>query len=399
MKHNNSIWNSLRVKLVLYSVASLTLAFFTEFLLVVGLYLMSTLLGVSRSGYGFRMAERAGRFDGTLYRGYSANQVKGILFRLFRLERSTLLTMLVICLLVGVVLFVVYFLLLTRGLTRDLSNISSRITAIAEGNLSERLDIKRQDEIGEIACRINEMTEEIIRLMEAEREALQTNKDLITCVAHDLRTPLTSVVGYLNLAMNVQEYPVEKRQEYARIALQKANRLEGLIQDLFSYTKLMSGEITLHRMDIDLVKLLEQMIEEFYPQFQENNLHYEFEKNTDSLMMDMDPDLIARAIGNLFSNAIKYGKDGKVILIALEALEQEVVLRVTNYGLIIPQESLDMIFEKFYRVEESRSRKTGGTGLGLNIAKEIIVIHGGDIAVESSQGEGTVFTIRLPYSQ
>lgn len=394
IKLKHSIWNSLRTKLVAYGVASLMLALVTEVGIGFLLYQLSTLLGVSRTGYGYRRRILTGQQSQrarTLPRG-----VLSIFRHFFRMDKSTIYTILVVIVVVGILLFVLYFLLFTRGILRDLSYISGQITTVAKGNLWEPVEIVRQDEIGEIAYRVNEMRREIRRLMDAERGALQTNKDLITCVAHDLRTPLTSVIGYLQLAMDTEKYPVKERQRYAKIASEKASRLEGLIQDLFSYTKLMSGEISLHRCDIDLVKLIEQMVEEFYPIFRDNGLECQFQKNTDRLIMDLDPELIARAVQNLLSNATKYGKDGKQILIELCKGESDVQISVTNYGLIIPQESLHLIFEKFYRVEESRSRQTGGTGLGLNIAKEIIVLHNGSIDVESGE-HGTVFTISLPY--
>lgn len=136
------------------------------------------------------------------------------------------------------------------------------------------------------------------------------------------------------------------------------------------------------------------MIEEFYPLLEENKLTCHFQTNCRELEIEVDPDLMARAVQNLLSNAVKYGRDGKQIIIRLEQ-EQNVMFSVTNYGLIIPEESLDMIFERFYRVEGARSPGTGGTGLGLNIAKEIIMLHGGTIAVESSL-QGTVFSVEIP---
>lgn len=391
MKRN--LWNSLQVKLILYSVASLVLALMTELGTGFLLYQLSTLLGVSQNGYGYRQKIPLGQQPYS--KRHSSDGIASVFRRFLGLDRGTIYTMLIIVVVVGILLFVLYFLLFTRKISRDLSYISNQITNVAKGNLSEHVEIVRQDEIGEIAYRVNEMTREIERLMEAERGALQTNKELITCVAHDLRTPLTSVIGYLQLAMDTEKYPVEERQKYAKIASAKANRLEGMIQDLFSYTKLMSGEISLHPCDIDIVKLIEQMVEEFYPIFQDSGLECYFHKNTDRFMMKLDPDLIARAVQNLLSNATKYGKDGKKILINLMEMEQQVQISVTNYGLIIPKESLNLIFEKFYRVEESRSRQTGGTGLGLNIAKEIIVLHNGTIDVESGES-GTVFTVTLP---
>lgn len=385
----------MRAKLALYAVAALALALLTETGFGALLYILSALMGSSSDGYGYRGNKGISGRVGILRVVDTRVELGRWLYRLWRLEPGTIYSIIATVLIMGILLFVVYFLFFTRGIMRDLSDISVRITNIARGSLSEHIEVTRQDEIGEIAFRVNEMTQEIIRLMDAEREALQVNKDLIACVAHDLRTPLTSVIGYLNLAMDTERYSVEQRQQYARIALDKANRLGRLIQDLFDYTKLMSGEMPLHRQNIDLVKLIEQLLEEFYPIFQDNALECQFTKNVDRLELELDSELIARAVQNLLSNAVKYGRDGKRVLLTLEQMEREVQVTVTNYGLIIPKEELEMIFEKFYRVEESRSHETGGSGLGLNIAKEIMELHGGTISVESGE-QGTIFTAALP---
>ncbi len=311
-------------------------------------------------------------------------------------NKDTLMAVMFIILLLGFLLFIFYFLLLTRRITKDMSYISSYISNIASGDMEIQITgINREDEIGEVVTQVNRMHSEIERLMKSEREALQANKEMITCVAHDLRTPLTSIIGYLQLATDVEKYPVEERQKYASIAMRKADRMQGLIEELFSYTKLMSGEITLHRSSIDIVKLVEQMTEEFYPLFMENNLEYTLEQNVYSLILDVDGELIARAVSNLISNAVKYGKDGKAVYIELEKYDSELQIRVTNFGLIIPEDSVEHIFDRFYRVESSRSSQTGGTGLGLNIAQEIAVLHGGKITVRSGIN-GTCFTIALP---
>lgn len=384
MKH--SIWKSLRLKLVLYGAASLLLAGVTESILAMLLYLMSTVLGVSRQDTVYQADVSYGQD--------AAQMPSTVLKHLEQLGSDSLYTMIAVGILAGVFLFVAYFLFLTRGLTRDLSNLAAGISSMTMER-PRRLPVKRQDEIGEIARSVNEMTEELTRLMDAEREALQTNKEMIACLAHDLRTPLTSLNGYLNLMMDTDKYDAAQRQHFTEVALRKADRLEGLIQDLFDYTKLMSGEITLHRKQVDFVKLIEQMVEEFYPLMEDNELHCCFDSAWKSLELAVDPDLMARAVQNLLSNAVKYGKDGKQIRICLQERDG-IVLSVTNYGLIIPEESLDMIFERFYRVEGARSPQTGGTGLGLNIAREIIVLHGGSITAQSSL-QGTIFEIFLPW--
>lgn len=392
MKHN--IWKSLRMKLVLYGTASLLLAAATEGILALLLYLMSTVLGVSRQNSLYDYSNVTSDHTEAYFTEGNSGMKTSFLRTLGNIGDDTLYTIAVVGMAAGLLLFIFYFLLLTRKVTGDLSDVADGISSMTRDREAGSLPVDRQDEIGEIARSVHQMTEELSRLMASEREALQSNKEMIACLAHDLRTPLTSLSGYLNLAMDTDKYDVEQRQHFAEVAARKADRLEGLIQDLFDYTKLMSGEITLHRRRIDFVKLVEQMIEEFYPLLEENELTCSFQTECRELEMDVDPDLMARAVQNLLSNAVKYGKDGKQIIIRLEK-GRNVTFSVTNYGLIIPEKSLDMIFERFYRVEGARSPGTGGTGLGLNIAKEIITLHGGTITVESGL-QGTVFSVEIP---
>ncbi len=385
-------FKSIRTEIIVYCFFSVILAMITDIVLGGLIYTVSSTLGKKQydkvpvsppPGRGVRFSRH----------GDDLGMSTGRLVR--HLSRDTLVSFMLVTVIATICFFIIYFLLFIKRIVKDMTYISDRIIDIADGKSDEKIIIERQDEIGEIAGRINEMTEQINQLIKSERDALQSNKDLIACVAHDLRTPITSVKGYLDLALDTKHYDLEQRQKYVRIAQTKANRLEYLIHDLFNYTKLTSGEITLHRSKIDLVQLVEQMVEEFYPLFQEEELECTTKYNISYLEMNMDGELIARAVQNLLSNAIKYGKDGKHVYVELECLEQEVQIRVTNYGLVIPEESIKHLFDKFYRVERSRNVKTGGTGLGLNIAQEIVHLHGGRIQVTSG-ASGTCFTIALP---
>lgn len=385
-------FKSIRTEIIVYCFFSVILAMITDIVLGGLIYTVSSTLGKKQydkvpvsppPGRGVRFSRH----------GDDLGMSTGRLVR--HLSRDTLVSFMLVTVIAAICFFIIYFLLFIKRIVKDMTYISDRIIDIADGKSDEKIIIERQDEIGEIAGRINEMTEQINQLITSERDALQSNKDLIACVAHDLRTPITSVKGYLDLALDTKHYDLEQRQKYVRIAQTKANRLEYLIHDLFNYTKLTSGEITLHRSKIDLVQLVEQMVEEFYPLFQEEELECTTKYNISYLEMNMDGELIARAVQNLLSNAIKYGKDGKHVYVELECLEQEVQIRVTNYGLVIPEESIKHLFDKFYRVERSRNVKTGGTGLGLNIAQEIVHLHGGRIQVTSG-ASGTWFTIALP---
>ena len=191
-----------------------------------------------------------------------------------------------------------------------------------------------------------------------------------------------------------EEMEEEMRQKYIDIAYTKAKRLEKLIEDLFGFTKMNCGKIAMHVGRVDIVKLLGQLLEEFYPSFADKGLTYELTSNVPSLEITADGNLLARLFDNLINNAIKYGAEGKKVLVKVEAEEEVVSVSVVNFGYVIPEGELHLIFNKFYRVEQSRSTATGGTGLGLAIVKNIVDMHGGTISVTSDLN-GTVFQVKL----
>ena len=152
----------------------------------------------------------------------------------------------------------------------------------------------------------------------------------------------------------------------------------------------------MHVGQLDIVKLLSQLLEEAYPNFVEKNLSYDLQSNVPAKTISADGNLLARLFDNLIGNAIKYGADGKRVLVKIHAEDDTVTVSVTNYGYVIPADELPLLFNKFYRVEQSRSTTTGGTGLGLAIARNAVIMHRGSIKVYSSKGEGTTFTVRIP---
>ena len=300
----------------------------------------------------------------------------------------------VFIIIMGIILFVIYFLLLTKDFALYLDEIVIGMNEISAGNLDARIDIKHEDEFTLIASKINKMADDVKRIMENERKDETVKNDLITSVAHDLRTPLTSIIGYLDLVSSGKNISEDVKNQYINIAYNKSKRLEKLIEDLFAYTKFTTGEVTIHTSEVDMVKFMEQLVDEFYPSFQEAGLLYEFRTSHNQAVIEADGDLLSRAIANLISNAVKYGKDGKRIKIELTKHVEHIVLAITNYGELIPKEDIDNIFDRFYRVETSRSRDTGGSGLGLAIAKNIIKMHGGTITAKSDFS-GTVFEVIL----
>lgn len=297
----------------------------------------------------------------------------------------------------GVLFFVSLFYLLTRKHIKYLEDIVKTINGIEGGNLNLKADIRADDELGNLAAAINKMAEKIRISMEEERNTEAAKKDLITSISHDLRTPLTSVIGFLGLLTNRGGHKDEELERYAAIAYKKALKLHELIDDLFEYTRVSYSSLKINMAGINLIELLEQLLEEFYPQLEENGMEIRLSVLQDKLYVNADGDLIARMFENILTNAVRYGKDGRFIDIKIHVDKFNALIDIINYGEIIPEESLKRIFEKFYRAEPSRSRETGGTGLGLAIASSIAQIHCGSITASSGK-EGTCFRISLPIS-
>ena len=302
-----------------------------------------------------------------------------------------------------ILFFALYFIFFTKKITDYFEQIDRGIEEFSEGNFDIKFEVRNEDELSNMARNLNRTTGEINRILAKERNEEKSRKEFITSIAHDLRTPLTSVIGYLQLVMSKaaesrkNEELLIKNEEYVRVAYDKAIRLQGLIEDLFSFTKTDSTELKLHLEEIDIVKLMEQLADECYPSLQDAGLSLEFRKSAEVMKIEADGELMARAVANLLTNGIKYGKDGKKLIIELyqENEKSDLHIRIINYGRLIPKKDIEHIFDKFYRVEDSRSAETGGTGLGLAITQNIVSLHGGDIEVKSDV-YGTVFEIILP---
>jgi signal transduction histidine kinase len=324
----------------------------------------------------------------TLSRGESSYEMQ----KLFQGDAAIWVFVLLI---IGIGVFSLVFFLMQEPGIRYTGEIFDAMEEITHGDLNLTLDVKGDDELSQMAALINELGKKVQTVMDKERESERTKNELITNVAHDLRTPLTSVIGYLDLLIRTPGLPEEKKQEFMEITYHKAKYLEQLIEDLFGFTKLNYGKISMKVARLDLLQLLEQLLDEFYPNFAGHDMHYEIRSNAAAIPVNGDGGLLARLFENLIGNAIRYGEDGK--LVQVEAIQQENMVTVTvkNYGYVIPEEKLPHLFDKFYRVEESRSSESGGTGLGLAIAKNIVLMHGGTISVKSDM-DGTVFTVCLP---
>lgn len=231
---------------------------------------------------------------------------------------------------------------------------------------------------------------------QAARDSEQRKNDLVAYLAHDLKTPLTSVLGYLTLLRDEPDLPPDLRAKYTGISLEKAERLGELISEFFDISR-MDLQNEGERETIHLSMLLEQLADEFYPLFAEKQLTCRADI-VPGLQVAGDPGKLARVFDNVLRNAVSYSRPGTEVELTARSEEGWAVITVSNEGLEIPEGELASIFQKFYRLDEARSTRTGGAGLGLAIAREIVENHGGAIQAEST-GKRTVFTIRLPACQ
>lgn len=229
------------------------------------------------------------------------------------------------------------------------------------------------------------------------REAEQRKNDLIVYLAHDLKTPLTSVIGYLTLLRDEPQISTELRARYTNIALDKAERLEDLINEFFDITRFNLSHIELEFRKTDLTRMVEQVVSEFEPMLTEKQLTCRTELPA-RMEYACDPDKMARVFDNLLRNACHYSYPGTEVTIRAQMTDTEILLSFENRGHTIPPEKLDRLFEQFFRLDESRASRTGGAGLGLAIAKEIIELHNGTIIAESAN-ERIRFVVRLPLEQ
>lgn len=299
-----------------------------------------------------------------------------------------------ISIIIGLILFIVFFFLFTRKSIYYLEEINIGLKRIAEGNLDTRLPIRTEDELGQLARNINSMSKHLKKSIEEERNAEKTKNELITNVSHDLRTPLTSIIGYLGLISN-DEYKDElSLRYYVDIAYNKSLELKSLIDELFEFTKISYGGLKLNLEKIDIGQLMEQLAEEFIPVLNEAGMECRIVPYSEKLYTVADGNLLVRVFENLLSNAIRYGKEGKYVDIEILGEKDSIIVNTINYGEEISKIDLPNIFERFYKIDKSRSKESSGTGLGLAIAKNIIELHKGDIRVDSQDGK-TEFQVRL----
>lgn len=288
-------------------------------------------------------------------------------------------------------LFALFFYVALSKMTKYLDQMGEGI----ENILSESTEpIRLITELKPIEIRLNEIKATIRRQELESIEGEKKKNDLVLFLAHDLKTPLTSIVAYLSMLDGHPDMPEEEREKYTHIALEKSIRLGELINEFFDITRYNLQDIELEPTEINLSMMLEQLADELYGVLQEKRLSCEVDVE-ENLMVYGDPDKLARVFDNVLRNAIAYCYEDTKIMIGARMDKGNVEITFTNQGDRIPGDMLGTIFEKFYRVDNSRSSGTGGAGLGLAIAKEIVELHGGRIQAKSDDNR-TQFIVLLP---
>ncbi|MGL5686992.1 MAG: sensor histidine kinase [Vagococcus fluvialis] len=293
---------------------------------------------------------------------------------------------------------ILYWRLIRRYKQMQQRHIISELHYISSGHYDHRIPFDLNGDLGKLIRSINALVDSTVEAIEEERRIEQSKDELITNVSHDIRTPLTSIIGYLGLIEEGKYSNEEELLKYTHTAYLKSKQMKLLVDDLFEYTKVRQSNTPINLVTFDMQQLIGQIVVDFELDAQKKDVAIDFEASPASLLMEGDTEKLVRVFDNLLSNALKYGVDGSKIIITSEKVGDEVIITVKNDGKEIPKESLDLLFDRFYRVEESRSQQTGGTGLGLAIAQSIVDLHYGQIYATSEKG-WTSFIIHLPLKQ
>lgn len=289
--------------------------------------------------------------------------------------------------------FLIILRIYLKGFTKYFNEINRGIDALIEENSG---DVVLSTELAATEKKINHIKHTLAQRKLATELAEQRKNDLVVYLAHDLKTPLTSVIGYLTLLRDENQISEELREKYLSISLEKAERLEDLINEFFEITRFNLSDITLEYSRVNLTRLLEQLTYEFKPMLLEKNLKCELEIAS-NVMLKCDVNKMQRVFDNLLRNAVNYSFDDGTIHIVATQNENNLSIKFTNCGNTIPQEKLERIFEQFYRLDTARSSRSGGAGLGLAIAKEIVELHNGTITAKS-ENEVIEFEVTIPLS-
>lgn len=308
--------------------------------------------------------------------------------------QSVYVEIFVMILIAVIVILTVLWRLSRRRRRFEMYHIIEGLVVIANGNYSYRIEDIQSEDLKEVVRSIHFLVDSTVEAMEEERRIEESKEELVTNASHDLRTPLTSIIGYLGLIESGQYKSEEELKKYVNIAYQKSLQMQSLVSDLFEYSQVSHGTAGFENSTFDLVQLMEQLVAEYELESNNQGIEIGIQSNRPAIYMKADSKKLVRVFTNIISNALKYGGDGDQIKITLEHRRSYVFIRIANNGRPISKKALDSIFERFYQAEKSRTDEQGA-GLGLAIAKTIVEKQGGKISADVAGG-WTHFDINLP---
>ncbi|MDS1003842.1 HAMP domain-containing sensor histidine kinase [Clostridium sporogenes] len=294
-----------------------------------------------------------------------------------------------------IIILVIVISFITRPKLNYIKKICSGLNEMSRGNLKYRINEKGKDELQLIAFNVNNMAKELERKIENERNIETSKQELITNVSHDLRTPLTNIIGYIEIIREGSYKNENELLKYIDIISSKADGLRKLTNDLFMYTKLSSGTVNLNISKFSINELIEQLIDEYIDLFESNNLKIKEDLISESVLINGDPDKIARIFDNLFTNAIKYSIKPSDINLSLTKKGENVIIYISNHCDNLEKEDINNLFERFYMADKSRSDNKNSSGLGLAISRTIAELHHGKLTGEY-ENEIVTFALELP---
>jgi len=301
--------------------------------------------------------------------------------------------------LIGFAIAAAITLIISKTLLSPIQGMTKAAEAMADGDFSKKISVESEDEIGILARTFNDMAAQIQTMLEELKKSEKLRREFVANVSHELRTPLTNIRSYAETISEDREIPQDTEEEFLRVIINESDRMTKIVQDLLELSRFDSGASELHIERFSLEQSLRdvQAAVALDARKRSHTINLELEWKLPEI--EGDRARIEQVLMNIISNALKYTQDGGTIGISSGSSEREVWVRIEDTGMGIPQEDLEHIFERFYRVDKARSRESGGTGLGLSIAKEIVSKHGGDITIDSKPGIGTSVTVRFPRRQ
>lgn len=289
----------------------------------------------------------------------------------------------------------IFIFLFMKKIAKRIRNIYIGIEAFELGNAGVRIQDEQKDEIGDLACSFDTMAEKIEEQLTEKEQYEESRKQLVSNLSHDLRTPLSSILGYSEMLKDGLCTEEGEQKRYMNTIHRKAGYMNQLLGELLEFSRLDIGSMELHKERCNLSELLRELIIEYLPVIEVRGIALEVEIPEQAVFGELDKERMERSIRNVIDNALKYGMQGKKLRIALTKEDTFVRIEVQDYGQVLSEETRKHVFERFYRGDTARNSKAGGMGLGLAITEEIIQKHGGSIWIESEVNKGTCIVIIL----